>query len=609
MLQDGGDALIVVLPFQDPRVPSLAAHLLQGCARQAGLEVSVFYANLVFARWLGLEDYELLCCPTPELYGERVFARAAWNLPRFGRDGDRFAPDDPVPCLRAGRPSTVPFARLARIEELAGEFVVEVARSIAPLAFRAVGFTMAYEQAAAASAIAARIKRADPGKTTMAGGFACKREMADGMASLGPGFDFVFSGESESALVTFLQELRSGRRPARRVVSGVACADLGHVPLPDYTDFMTQVSRTLPELAASECVIPYEASRGCLWGESRRCAFCGSGDERGAFREKPAEAVTRELAVLAARYPAAYVDVADADIPQTYHDTVMPSLASAPLNVRLSWAVRADVTASQVQAMRRAGVLATTIGIESLSTALLTKMGKGMTAAQAIAALRYCRAAGIDVTWLMLYGIPGDALADYAGVETLMPLLRHLQPPLSVTRVRLHRFSPYAEEPGGFGITAVRPVDAYRQVFPDHAEVDKLAYMLEGEYPSESAASVPLLRRIEASVRAWRLRWEDRPDTWPALSIEPVSGALGSLAGGLYLLRDTRGLPDTVDSQLVTREQAAVALAKPAGLPPALLRWALDARVGALVDDAYVPLATARPGVIVQFESVQKGLR
>jgi hypothetical protein len=82
-----GDALIVVPPFAGLDRPSLAAHTLQACARQAGFEVRVFYANFHLAAQVGDTCYEAICfAPTSALLGERFFARSAYGTPALGRD-------------------------------------------------------------------------------------------------------------------------------------------------------------------------------------------------------------------------------------------------------------------------------------------------------------------------------------------------------------------------------------------------------------------------------------------------------------------------------------------------------------------------------------------
>jgi hypothetical protein len=67
---------------------SLGVHMLQACARRAGFEVCVYYANLHLAAFLGEHQYNGLCqMPLAWLIGERLFARAAYGARALGHDG------------------------------------------------------------------------------------------------------------------------------------------------------------------------------------------------------------------------------------------------------------------------------------------------------------------------------------------------------------------------------------------------------------------------------------------------------------------------------------------------------------------------------------------
>lgn len=98
-----GDVLLVVPPFAGIDRPSLGAHLLQACARAAGFAVDVFYANIEFAERIGERAYEAIAgAPTRSLVGERVFARAAYGAPRFGRNRSAVQPTLDQLCAVAG---------------------------------------------------------------------------------------------------------------------------------------------------------------------------------------------------------------------------------------------------------------------------------------------------------------------------------------------------------------------------------------------------------------------------------------------------------------------------------------------------------------------------
>src|SRR5215475_9081636 len=86
-LLSGGDALLIVPPFGGVDRPSLATHLLQACAANAGFKTPVLYANMSLARLMGDAEYTAVCFgPTSALLGERFFASWAYGVPPFGRD-------------------------------------------------------------------------------------------------------------------------------------------------------------------------------------------------------------------------------------------------------------------------------------------------------------------------------------------------------------------------------------------------------------------------------------------------------------------------------------------------------------------------------------------
>ena len=86
-----GDALIIVPPFASLHRPALGPHLLQACAKHAGFEVSVLYANALLAAEIGEASYTAVCDGSPSrLLGEALFAAAAYgisSLERRAREG------------------------------------------------------------------------------------------------------------------------------------------------------------------------------------------------------------------------------------------------------------------------------------------------------------------------------------------------------------------------------------------------------------------------------------------------------------------------------------------------------------------------------------------
>lgn len=82
LLGPESDAVIIVPPFADIYRPSLGVHLLQATAERAGLRVRVLYANLLFDILSGEAVHNAISESNFSwLWGERIFARAAFGLP------------------------------------------------------------------------------------------------------------------------------------------------------------------------------------------------------------------------------------------------------------------------------------------------------------------------------------------------------------------------------------------------------------------------------------------------------------------------------------------------------------------------------------------------
>ncbi|MDE3138161.1 MAG: hypothetical protein KGL59_16375, partial [Acidobacteriota bacterium] len=296
------DALLIVPPFAGLRHPSLAVHLLQACCRQAGFRVDVLYANFLLAALLGESTYTRICqAPMGSFAAERFFARAAFGGRPLGRRARRMLdppweiPSEEVFDLEpdSAADDSLTVTELLRLEGQAGEFAQAVARAIARRSYAVVGCTTIFEQTAASVAILNRVKRLNPGITTVLGGANCEGEMSRGLAALDTRVDYFFSGESEATFPAFLRSARDGSLPEGPIVEGRMCRDLDSLPTPVYSEFFEQRRRFLPARSTpeAETEILYETSRGCWWGEKHQCTFCGLNGEGMAFRKKSPERV------------------------------------------------------------------------------------------------------------------------------------------------------------------------------------------------------------------------------------------------------------------------------------------------------------------------------
>jgi ribosomal peptide maturation radical SAM protein 1 len=615
-----GDVLLVVPPLAHLSWPSLGVHVLQACGREAGFEVGVFYANLLYASRIGLLDYAALANGQVDwLLGERLFAEAAFGTPvaALAEFGARLAADRSASLSRARRyvdqlsdaagvVTEVEQLRfspedLVRYGEAATALVEELTEAIAARGYRVVGATTSFDQTAAAVALLAAVKARQPGVVTVIGGANCEGEMAHGVAALSSAVDHVFAGESEATFTALLDSLRDGT-PPERVVVGAPCHDLDGLPTPDPGDYFAQVEAVLPELAQEPLWIAYESSRGCWWGETSHCTFCGLNGEGMGFREKSPERVLSDLRSLIASAPTNRVAMTDNIMPHRFHKTLIPALAEAGLDAHLFYEQKANLSLARVRDLVAAGVQTIQPGIEALVTPLLKRMAKGVLGRQNVALLRYAVATGLRVKWNLLHDFPGDEEDDYRSTLALVPLLRHLTPPNALTALALDRFSPYHGDPAAHGITDVAPLSGYADVFGaaagDPETVARLAYHFTGEWESAARRAPDLAGALWGAVEAWKAAWDGEP---PVLRVHRVGRST-------YALTDTRGLtgddgaPFPTHATLTEPQAAAVLVGGPRGKVPTE-GWALRRGYAVDMDGWCVPLATADPNLLADMEA------
>lgn len=597
-----GDCLLIVPPFASLEKPSLGVHILQACAREAGLEVKVLYANFPLAAEIGELNYEALCyAPNGAMIGERFFASSAYGLPPLGSDG--FADHPEMARLICESKNIFPKAELPELtslEKKAASWADSISRAVVQGDFKAVGCTTTFEQTAASIALLNRIKILRPDIITIIGGANCMGEMADGIVSLGSSIDYIFSGDSEKIFPEFLKGLQKRDMPIRRIIRGEPCMDLEAIPLPDFSEFYDQLNYWIPKstlLESGNLWLSYETSRGCWWGQKHQCTFCGLNGEMIRFREKSRDKVLNDLKELVRKYPARNICMTDNNMPRSYFKSLLPTLPEELSGINIFYELKANMSLDEVVALKKAGISVIQPGIESLSTRCLKLMNKGVNARQNIDLLRYSRAVGLSVSWNILYGFPDDRAVDYKRMIELMPLLYHLHPPMGISQLSIERFSRYFNDREKFGISNVRPIDAYAAVLPETAEVDKIAYHFTGKYESESLEQKDVVKDLNEGVKQWISLWQTEGKMPPALAVTEIGG-------GNYMLIDSRGLPGSQEISFITRDEASLILSGYNDDSKTDLSWALDRGLLAEVDSRYVPLATALPDLLIELRPV-----
>jgi len=162
--------------------------------------------------------------------------------------------------------------------------------------------------------------------------------------------------------------------------------------------------------------------------------------------------------------------------------------------------------------LKAAGFREVQPGIESFNSAVLRRMGKGVTAAQNIRTLVLGRRFGVRIHYNLLYGFPDDEAADYAAMAAQLPRLVHLDPPNSYVPVQITRYAPLQSQPERWGLPPPEPEDCYELLFSrpylasSGFDLTDFCYYFERSF--ENAPGLQRqYDRIGRAVAAWREQW------------------------------------------------------------------------------------------------------
>ncbi|RMH10094.1 MAG: RiPP maturation radical SAM protein 1 [Nitrospirae bacterium] len=508
---------LVTMPFGYAKFPSIQLGTLSRVLKNHGIGVKSYYLNLLFAYRIGPTLYDVLC-EKRGMIGEWLFSSFLFrDNPKHAQYPDVFKPVFEETAREAG-------CSVGYLEEIAQriapQFLTEMMTAYDWQQYEIIGFTSTFDQNVASLTLAKLIKDLYPEVRIVFGGANFDGEMGLEHFRAFPWIDYVVVGEGEEVFPALVQQLLAHEESS--YPPGVAYRRNGDIVFrpnttlftnfaaigpPDYDDYFDTLQALEGQGSTGlNRILLYEGSRGCWWGEKHHCTFCGLNAQAMQFRAKSPEQVASEMDWLSSRYNTTRFRLVDNIIDLKYIDRLFGRFGEHHYDFDVFMETKANLTKRQIQTLAQGGVKCMQPGIESLSDAQLKEMDKGVSPLQNIQCLKWSRYYNIDINWNILLGFPQETNEDYQRQIALIPSLFHFQPPESVGKLWLERFSPYFMRPDRYGIRITGPGTAYEYVYdPRKVDLAKIAY--DFEYEVEWKVDPSLYDELIRIVHEWKARF------------------------------------------------------------------------------------------------------
>ena len=519
---------LVNMPLAMTCLPSLGLAQLEAVLHsQFGdqVRVTTYYLNLEFAKQVG--DTELYHHPySPHGFmtdaGEWLFSAVAF--PEVSDNADaylsRYYYGD-SPAIVKAREFLV--RQRSVLEACLEELIDRHHLAEADI----VGFTLLFSQTVASMALARLLKRRNPRIITILGGAACEGEMGQVYVERVRQVDYCFSGPALVSFPNFIRSMLVGDAEGCNRINGVFSKtnrtlwgdgragtlaplgddlDINVNVIPEYSGFLDIHERLFPNPQRTP-VLLFETSRGCIRAQGQACRFCGLNGLNARYRQLQAENAVRQINALWRYVPRTrFMMAVDNLMPPIFPREVFSKL-SPPAGIAMRYEVRSDLPTSDIQALCRGGVTWLQPGIESLSTATLMLMRKGITAFNNVLFLKECTRYPVTLEWNLLIGTPGESEKVYEKYLQDIPLMMHLPPPTGAFSVMFVKYSDYYDHQAEHNLS-LQPQEFYAYIFPfNHEDIQRVAYRYVDTKMNTDWLDA-WLDQLNELIRCWRQRWD-----------------------------------------------------------------------------------------------------
>ncbi len=516
---------LVSMPSLSARHPSFQLALLKPLLEQAGIPAQQFSLFMYLGNQIGWRMAETIADVWPCLVGEWIWSKVAFGDQANMDDAGYFAEYQGLfhtVCSIAG--CTLEDIRRLR-DRSAPEFINFCLDSVDWSRFGLIGFTVVFQQLVGSLALARALKQRYPQIPIIMGGASLEDDIADEIMRRCPQIDYVHCGDAEISFPEMVRRLysgqsmeglpglmwRDGQGQIRYAGRAPNFMDMNSTPLPDYDEYFYAREAGGYEQCdvQHELLMPFEAARGCWWGEKNHCTFCGLNRSGMEFRAKDPDKVLEQLEALSSRYGQFFFNAIDNIMAPEYVEKLFGKLAAANSDLCLHYEIRPNFSRSQLGRLRRSGLFSVQPGIESLSTNILRIMRKHSTGMRNVELIKWCTYYGITSLYNILCRFPGETEEDYRLQSEVARKIIHFQPPYAIVKARADRGSPMYTDPAGQSISRLVPAKCYQYIFPKDFDLRRISYYFDHEMGN--IVSDDVYEELFGRVGAWQAAW-NQPD-------------------------------------------------------------------------------------------------
>lgn len=487
---------LAAMPWSIFNRPSLQLGVLKSYVeQQAAARVDLFHPYLLIAHAIGINRYSRIALSG--WAGEALFAPLLFPE-MFGPAKKLF-----TESLAGEKHPLADFDELVeQIDDCCEAWLatVEIDR------YRLFGLSVCFFQLLPSLYLARMIKKKRPELPIIFGGSSCSGALGRSLVDHFTEIDYLVDGEGEEALSRLCRfvagETESLPVNIRSRLSlphedvGTLTQSMDDLPYPDFSPYFTEIRRMFPDLPFVPS-LPVEFSRGCSWN---RCTFCNLNLQWHDYRFKTAERMAEEILHLAAKHESLHFAFADNTLPGPEADIFFSKIASTGLDLDFFAETRPNTDPDRWRRYRRGGLRTVQIGIEALSSTLLTKMAKGTTVINAVAAMKMCSANAIVLEGNLITEFPTATEEEVAETLTNLDYILPFSP-LQTAVFFLGFGSPVHARRGAFAIRAILPHVKNRRLFPPKL-LRSMTLLMNG-YRGNRRYQRRLWRPVTEKIKAW----------------------------------------------------------------------------------------------------------